>query len=315
MNETPNRSTGVTLTAVVSILGSALLLLLALAMLLMPLVQTARPGTPPYLRTLLAIESLFLGGLAAWGIATAIGLFRLRAWARSSTMVFSALLVLVTVPGAVAMAFVSMPQTPGAPPALMSIVKFAVVCFYAVLALIGVFWLYFFQKAGVRAQFGAQTEIPGSRPLSVSVIAWFTLIGGLMCLAGVFFPIPNMLFGVLLRGWPARLLFLAFAAIEIWLGIGLLRLRPLSRVVAIAFYAFGAVNTLVTVFLPGFPERIRVFMGALPGGWPGVDQYAALPSMLPAMLTGALVCAVPIWFLVARRSAFRSEQVAGQQPL
>jgi hypothetical protein len=319
MNATPQRSVGVTLTAVVSILGSVLLVLFLLLMLAAMLLQKAQPAMPAYTKAVVLIEGLLFGGFAAWGIATAVGLFRLRGWARWSTIVFGVLLVVLGLPGALVMAVIHLPETPGAPPGLMTVVKVAIVCFYAVLALLGGWWLYLFQTAGVRAQFGAGTEGPGGRPLSVWIIGLWLILGGLICLGGLFLPFPAMLFGLVFRGWTARLFFLGFAAIECWLGVELLRLRPLSRILALAFFAFGVVNCLLFVFLPGFPERIRAVMDSLPAGWPGADQPATVSSMQPAMVLGALACIVPIWFLVARRGAFArrpgSEQIGGQQPL
>jgi hypothetical protein len=323
MNATPQRSVGVTLTAVVSILGSALLILFAALMLVAALVQKmTQPGMPAYTKTVVLLEALLFAALAAWGISTAVGLFRLRGWARWSTIVFSALLVVVGTPAALMIAFIQFPAAPGAPAGLMTVVKVVIICFYGVLALLGAWWLYFFHTAGARAQFGAGSEGPGGRPLSLWIIAWLMIVGGLICLAAAFFPFPTMVFAILLRGWTARLVFLAFAVIECWLGVGLLRLRPLSRVLAIAFFAFGVANVLVSVFVPGFPERIGAMMDSMPGGFgglPGAGQSAALASAQPSMLMAAVMCAIPIWFLVARRGAFAkppgSEQIGGQQPL
>jgi hypothetical protein len=219
------------------------------------------------------------------------------------------------------MAIVQLPTPEGAAPGLMAGIKVAAVCVYAAGALLGALWLWYFHTAGVRAQFGAGTDGPGGRPLSLWVIGLLLIIGGLFCLCGVFLPFPVMVFGLLLRGWAARLFFLVFAAIVCWLGVELLRLRALSRVLAIALFACGGANTLLVGVLPGFPERSRAMMDAMPAGWPGATagQSAALSSMQPAFLIGALLAVVPIWFLVAHRAAFAkrtgSEQIGSQQPL
>jgi hypothetical protein len=314
----PKRSAGVTLVAVISILGSALFLLSALLMLLAALAQKVQPGI---LLLGLLMEGLLLSGLAAWGITTAVGLFRLRGWARWSTILFSGLLVILGAGSAVMMAIVQLPQPRGAAPGLMAGIKVAVVCVYAVAALLGALWLWYFHTAGVRAQFGAGTDRPGGRPLSLWVIGFLLIICGLLCLCGVFRPYPAIVFGLSLSGWAARLFFLMLAVFECWLGVELLRLRALSRVLAIALFACTSANALLVGFLPGFPERSRAMMDAMPAGWPGVTagQSAALSSMQPALLMGALMAVVPIWFLVAHRSAFAkrtgSEQIGSQQPL
>jgi len=315
MNAIPKRSVGVTLSAVVSILGSALLALFALLMLLGALVQMTQPAAPAYLKVVVLSEAVLFAGFAAWGITTAVGLFRLRGWARWSIIAFSALLVVFGAPGALMIAIIQFPAAPGTPPGSMAIVKIVLVCFYAAIALLGGAWLYYFQTAGARAQFGAGIEGPGGRPLSLSIIAWFMIFGGVMCLGGVFLPYPAMVFGLMVWGWPARLFYLAFAAFECWLGFGVLRLKPLSRILALCLFGFAVVNTLLFVLLPGYLERIQAVMKALPSGWPGADQFPMLQSLRPGMLMGTLVSLIPIWFLIARRSAFRSEQVRSQQPL
>jgi len=321
MNATPKRSVGVTVTAVVSILGSALLLLFVLLLLPAALVRRPQPGISAYLGTILLIYGLLFSGLAAWGITTAVGLFRLRGWARWSTIVFSGLLAMVCASSALMMAIIQLPTSQGTSPGLMAGFKVALACLYAVPALLGAFWLYYFHTAGVRAQFGAGTEGPGGRPLSMWVIGFLLIIGGLFCLGGVFFPFPAMVFGLLLRGWTARLLFLVFAAIECWLGVELLRLRPLSRVLAIGFFGCCVASVLVSVFRPGFSERVSAMLDAMPAGWLGATagQSAALSSMQPIMLMGGLMSIVPIWFLVARRGTFAerpgSEGIGIQKPL
>jgi hypothetical protein len=318
---TPKRSVGVTVTAVVSILGSAALLLFALLMLPAALVQRAQPGMPAYLGIIRLIEGLLFSGLAAWGITTAVGLFRLRGWARWSAIVFSGLLAMFCDSSALMIAIIQFPTSQGISPGLMAGIKVVAACFYAVLALLGAFWLYYFHTAGVRAQFGAGTEGPRGRPLSLWIIGFFLIMSGLFCLGAVFFSFPAMVFGLLLRGWTARLLFLVFAASQCWLGVELLRLRPLSRVLAIGFFACCVASTLLSVLRPGFPERVRAMMDAMSPGWPRAtdSQSAALSSVHPMMLMGALVSVVPIWFLVARRGTFAkrpgSEQIGSQEPL
>ena len=319
MNETPKRSAGVTLTAVVSILGSSLLILFALLILLGALVMPTQPGMPAHVKTGRAIDGVFCGVLAAWGITTAIGLFRLRGWSRWSVIIFSVLLVLSGAGSTLVMAIVPLPQTPGSPSGLIDIVRIVIVCLYVALALLGAWWLFYFQSAGVRAQFGAGTGGPGGRPLSVWLIGLFLILGGAMCLGGVLLPFPAVVFGLIFRGWAARVFYLAFGAVECWVGAGLLRLRPLSRILALAVFGFGLVNSLVMALLPGSQERVRSMMGALPAGWPGADQPDVLTIVQPAMLLGVLVMLVPIWLLWRRRGAFAkpagSEQIGGQQPL
>jgi hypothetical protein len=300
------RSAGVTAAAVISILGSALCLLFALLMLLTSFLFRSQAPTPSFTRVAVFFECALFGALAAWGIATAIGLFRLRGWARISAIVFSLLLA----SGALFLAFFRPPPQPGAPPAVMTVVMVGIACFYACLAALGGWWLYLFNTLSVRTQFGAEISEPGGRPLSISIIGWWLLAGAVGCFAGAFTSFPVMVGGFVFRGWLTHIFFLAFAAIQGWLGGGLLRLKPLTRIVAIAFYAFAGVSSLLFAFLPGYEQRIRDAMDSMPFGFNEAFQAssaASLAAMRPGLIVGALTCVLPIWFLVARRREFRGQ--------
>ncbi len=170
----------------------------------------------------------------------------------------------------------------------------------------GVFWLYYFNAARVRTQFGtdAATDGPGGRPLSVSVIAGLMLLGGVICIGGAFSPFPGMMFGLILTGWAARALYLGFASIEIWLGVGLLRLNPLSRVLAIAMFGLGILNSVLFAVLPGHSERLRAILASMPFTMQQPAGYDTFASVTASIVMGSLVSAVPIWVLIARRQAF-----------
>ncbi len=210
-----------------------------------------------------------------------------------------------------------LPPGPNASPELLAGIKIALVGFYAALGLIGIFWLFYFNAAGVRAQFGMAADgvETGGRPLSVSIIAWFMLLGSLVCFACAFFPFPAMVFGVMFQGWAARVFYLGFAACELWLGMGLLRLKSLSRVLAIAFFGFGIINGLLFAVLPGRTERLQDSLRSLPAAMRGAGDYGTVPYTSPmGMIAGCLLLAVPIWFLVARRQAFIKQPENAQSP-
>src|ERR1700722_11866918 len=93
------RSGGVTAIALFSLLGSLLMLLMAAFMALLPFLSSTlasndSPAPPGLAKAMLFMAALMYLALAAWGIATSIGLFRLRAWARISIIIFSVLLIL-----------------------------------------------------------------------------------------------------------------------------------------------------------------------------------------------------------------------------
>lgn len=95
-----NRSVGVTVIAVLALLGSGLALLMGILMLVVMGVapvptQPGFPASPAFFRVMLLAASLVYVLPAIWGILTGIGLFQLKNWARISTIVFSVLLTLM----------------------------------------------------------------------------------------------------------------------------------------------------------------------------------------------------------------------------
>jgi hypothetical protein len=296
----------VTLAAVAAILGAALFILLGILMLVTAFVPTPQAGAPAFLRIVSFVMCFVMLGFAGWGITTAVGLFRLRVWSRWSILVFSALLAFMGGSSALMISIIPMPPTPQVSQQIMSGIKIGIAAFYSVLALMGAFWLYYFNTARVRTQFGteAATDGPGGRPLSVSVIAGLMLFGGVICIGGAFSPFPGMMFGLIFTGWSARVLYLGFAAIEIWLGVGLLRLNPLSRVLAIVMFGATVLNSVLFAVLPGHSERLRAVLDSMPFRMPQPAGYDPVSSMTASILMGSLVSVIPIWFLIVRRHAF-----------
>jgi hypothetical protein len=155
---------------------------------------------------------------------------------------------------------------------------------------------------------------PGGRPLSISVIAWFALVGGAMCIVGAFSPYPGMVLGMVFTGWAARAFYLIFAAIEVWLGVGLLRLNPLSRIAAIGMFGYAILNSVLFATLPGFSERLRASLESMPYALRQPAGYDPFPTLAGSMIVGSLVSVIPIWFLISNRKAFtKHPQDAGFQ--
>jgi hypothetical protein len=296
MTGSKRRSVGITASAVTVIVGSGLLALLAVGMVASMLLAGPTPELPPLARAITTVMGIFLFGCTGWGIATAIGLFRRRPWSRSSMLVFSALLALFATSCGFVTAF-----SP-APPAPRGVLTFLVFV-YALMAGLGGFWLIYFTRAGVTAHF-AIPDSPSARPLSVSVLGWFWLLGGLMCLAFTFTPLPTLVFGILLTGWNARVFYLISGTSSFWIGIGLLRLDSASRVGAMAMFVIYGLSAVAAALLPGAAERMQRLMAAMPAGLvsPGAPPAVA-PSPLIALLYAGFA-ALPIYLLVSNREAF-----------
>jgi hypothetical protein len=310
MAPTAQRPAGVTIAAILAILGAALFVLFALLMAAVGFISqpTPAPVTPGFLRGIMLATSLVWLGFSAWGITTAVGLFQMRNWSRWSVLTFSGLLTFFGGFAALMMAVVPLPPTPRASPEFMSGMRIGIAVFYAVLALIGIFWLIYFNRPGVRAAFGSGAVVtePDGRPLSVTIIAWVLLVFGVLTIPASFFvSFPGMLFGILLKGAPGHLVYPAFGVIEVALGIGLLRLHPLSRLLAIAFFAVAILNAAITAALP--VQSIREMLAAMPFAAQLPDAGRMIAFMRVSIVPAVLVNAIPIWFLVTRRRFFESQ--------
>ena len=84
-----NRSAGITVIAVLQLIGSALLLALAALMAFAMIMATPPPNDPrlpPLFFTMMRVVLPFFYAIpAVWGIVTAVGLLQLKNWARIST--------------------------------------------------------------------------------------------------------------------------------------------------------------------------------------------------------------------------------------
>jgi len=331
-----NRSAGVTVVAVFAVIGSTLMLLVGVltsaAMLLGPHLPTQTPGVSPQFFTVMAIMSLAMyGGMGAWGIATSIGLFRLKNWARISTIVFSVLLILTMGMGGLIAIFMPMPPpaaTTGSESAAAG-VRLVMGAISATLVAIGVWWVVFLTRANVVRQFTATAIFPtptggalpatlpttsvaqGPKPpLRVTVLAWLVLVGSAFLALCTYFSVPAIFFTKIFMGSAAKLYFGAFAIVALYVGIGLLRLDPMARLVAIGYFLFSFLNAAVFYLAPGADARIRSLMTssqalfAMPGYTDPYQNLGPRFLVVPGMIGLLIGVGIPLFILLSTRAAF-----------
>ena len=255
--------------ALVSLLQVAMALLMAAAAEFSPKAAlSARAGAPavspppawlPIFMYGLAV--LFLG-LAIWGIATAVGLHRLRNWARLSVLVIGGGMAVIGFFSALAMLAVMFMPLPAsaamganqahATQIMVRAVLAFIALFYAGVLAVGIWWLVYFNRRNVRALFiNAQGELEESRrPLLVSLFAVLLFVGAPFCAVMAFLPFPSLMFGLVLEGWEKTLFFLLYAAISACTGIGLWHLKEWGRRLALALMAVGVINCSIYAFFP-----------------------------------------------------------------
>jgi hypothetical protein len=315
------RSISITVVAVLSLSGS--LLTLAMGLLMAFALVITRKSNPalkePSALVGMVVGMFFLIGPAIWGLATSIGLFRLKRWARLSILIFSVLLVVVSVFGAPMLLLIPLPQPPEAAPQIANQIRFGMVGFYALLAAIGIWWFILFTRRSVREQFGAYSDtvavpvdaVPIShpaRPISITIIAWLMIIGAAFAPLNFWLKPPVPFLWATLSGWPAVLYTGIYAVIALYVGIGLLRLKPLCRTIAIYLYSFFALNSVVFYGAPGRNARIHGLMNWGPAFFPHPDVHPPTAIFLLVGLIGFGFVFVLLYFLVTSKPAFEAAQ-------
>ncbi len=300
------RSISVTLVGILAFLGSLLTLAFGV---FATVVLTVSGASNPAMNVpgakavgMFGLALLFLSSI--WGVATGIGVFFLKRWARISIIVFGVFLILGGFSGAL-MIFV-MPGT-NAVGSFVAI-KVGIAVFYLLVGTIGLWWVLLFNSRSVRTQFaGGQLLKDGTgRPVSISIIAWLLILGCAFIPFGVVMRLPMAFLGLLLTGWTAASVFLLFAAFQLYIGIGLLRLNPRARVLGIYYLVFGAVNGMLVYALPGREERIATMMKAMPAYFHQPTPTAVPFPYWPIEVMIAVLTLAQIYFLVTRKPAFHS---------
>ena len=274
MDYSRRRSAAVTVVAVLAILGSLFLLLCCAVVFFGMLVKlpSTTPEVPPFMRiALLATEGLMMC-LSLFGMATGIGLFYLRHWARISILIWGGVSVFVGLMGisiVFLMSFSPTPPAPDWPPEGMQAVRWILLMVYGLPLLIGIWWLVLFNRQTVKTQFGGPTvavavDLPQKPacPLAISVLAWFyiTSILNLLFLPFLPFRVPIFVFGRVLPG-SAGLTVLILSCLAFFLaGIGLLKLKPWSYSLTLGLQLFWLASTVVTVLSPNYNSAMDSFM-------------------------------------------------------
>jgi hypothetical protein len=348
-----NRSVGVTVIAVLALLGSGLTLLMGILMAVVMAVapvptQPEFPASPAFFRVMLLAASLMYVLPAIWGILTGIGLFQLKNWARISIIVFSVLLTLMGGFSALMVLLIPFFPLPNgtADPSVMAAMRVFLGVFCLAQLGIGIWWLVFFNRANVKQQFVAASVIPvaptstqpgytmptlpapsttvvrkaSRRPLSFTILAWFLLV---CCL---FFPLnfvlrpPVPLFTMLLTGWPAQLYLGILGVLQLYVGVGLLRLQPAARVVGVGLFGFAFVNSGIFYFSPGGRVRMLALSEAQQAMFPWMRSWQSQPAfqfdLTPFLVIGACsgmaVIVVTLYFLITRKEAYENAALAAQ---
>jgi hypothetical protein len=299
------RPGSVTASAVIAFAGSALVLLVAVLMVVGALTLQ---GEQRPLRGVVVGMAVFAGALSALGIATGLGLLRMKAWARISTLIFAGFMAVMSFSAMVLLATVPLPPQPGMTASMATATRWAMVAGYAVPTAIGIWWLVLFNTRTIKAAFASGVAPTGAstRPTSISIIGWWSLVGGLLMLIPALVGMPAFFAGATLVGWSARLLYVLMGGIAAYIGWELLKLRERGRILAIAWYAFGAAHTAFTFLVPSVRQRVLEFQESMrPEPSPAVPGFDPMPFMLWILVFTIALIGIATWFLIRNKPAFK----------
>jgi len=303
------RPGGVTASAVVSLIGSAFTLVMAGLLVSAVFLTKTQVPQEPQVRGFAIGAAVVAAALSGLGIWTAIGLFRLKGWARISILVFAGIMAAMSLLSGLVLTFAPIPAPPELPPGTAATMRWVLVAVYAVPFLIGVWWLVLFNQQTTKDAFAGQSgPWHSTRPLSVSIIGWMNLIGGIVSLGSALTGMPAFLAGVVLQGWSARLVYLGFGAIAAYLGWGLLKLHERARLLTLGWFALGAAHAAYMALSPNARARMREFETTLrPDRLPQQSGFDGTTFTMVMMMFSLVLAAVAVWFLQRNKPAFQRE--------
>lgn len=327
-------SGGITFSAVIVFIGCAFILLCGVFAVIGLAFAPAPETQLPFLRFAGLFGAVVMLSLTGWGIASGVGLLRLREWARISMLVFSALLLLMCIPGCLLFIFMPFPVPPNADDPemmhhMMTVIRIASAAVYGSVGLLGGWWIYFFSRRSVKDQFrqaatseltmgDVATNFSPRRPVSITVIAWFMLLGA--CLAPLMMPfykyvlpgqqMPIFYFGYLLSGWSGITIFICLMAVQAAAAVGLLKLRLWGRTLAIWLQVLNLFNLAISFGIPANRAKFQQLMAAMESPYLQANGAFTFPVWIGAIVSLPIV-AVLLWILVTQKQAFLNN---GQPP-
>jgi hypothetical protein len=297
-----SRPVGVTASAIVAILGSILALLFAVLLVATPFIETAQPQPPNTAQFAIAGAAMF-AALAGIGIWTSVGLFRLRSRARTSILVIAGFLAAFSI--FALLVSLAVPLPPEITAGTQHTVRRTMAVMFGIPLVIAVWWLIQFNTRSTKAAFASPVAEPASaRPLSITIIAWASILGAVSCLFPILARLPVFLFGAIFNGWIAVVIYAFFGALSLYIGKGLLDLRERVRVLAIGWWGFGFVHLIVVTLVPSLRQRMLELQRTIEHNQPNPIPFdqGTLTNVLLAF--SVIVGATAIWFLIRNRAAF-----------
>jgi len=303
-----SRPVGVTASAVVAILGSIFSLVMAagaIAALFMEVTQPQPPNTAPFV----VLGALMFVAFACLGFWTSAGLFRMRPWARTAMLVFAGFLAAGSI--FILLLTMAVPVPPDMSGPTAQTVRRIEMVIFGIPLVIAIWWLIQFNTQSTKAAFASSIAGPASaRPISITVIAWACIFGGVSCLFAILARAPAFLLAASFTGWAAGVVYAVFAAVSLFIGKGLLDLREEARVLAIGWFGFWLVHGSLVTLVPPLRERMFELQRAMVLEQKNPNPFDEGMLMNVSFGITVIMGAVAIWFLIRNRAAFGRAETA-----
>lgn len=236
----------------------------------------------------------FAAAVVVWGVVTGLGLLWMRTWALISTLIFSFLL-LGTGLGVLAMDL--LPLAPAAPASAAAAVHVVDTFLGLMCTGLAIWWIAYFVRPHSQAAFFTTRRdgAPPRVPISIAVIAWFLLGGGVLSV--LFTPLlgahASFALGMHpLRGHAAQSALIAAGAISMIVGLGLVELRSWARVAAMVWVVLWLINSVLAWLKPA---ALTDVLGA---------RALSMPPLALMISLGIAACLAQLYFLWTRQAAF-----------
>jgi hypothetical protein len=276
---TSRRASGAVIAAgIVAIIGSCFAMLgTALGIFGMTMLPSAPEARqlPAGFQTMATVVLVVWLAVAVFGVATGVGILRLKNWARISALVWAGLSASLCSVILLFSLVMPLPTPTGQQPISLFAVRMILIAFYSTPVAVGIWWLILFTRPRVRAEFlGAspaeQTPIASGAvppvsaatprcPLPIAIIAGFLFFSFLSAflMPLLHIPVPVILFGHRLHGSLATGAFVLTTMLMLVAAVGLWKLKLWSYPLVVGLQSFWLLSGLVTFLSPNFAQTMR----------------------------------------------------------
>lgn len=214
-------------------------------------------------------------GLGVFCLVIALGLFLRHRWARYGVLALAGFWLIIGLMIASALGYSTVTQPRFGIGLAVNLV------ITAVAVGLPASYLVYFSRRSIRRFFAPGSTPPRRRPWGLSLIAWWHLVTGVLILQ-IFqaYRIPAIqLFGVVLTGIAAILVYLLHSVWSVSLGVGLLRGKYWGWVAAVSYQVYLIVNLVASSLFPRMQEVQKYLKAPQPNFSPQILEVVFLFSI------------------------------------